>query len=52
MQNIQNLENWTRERMDQNLDQDRRQDNEQGPLQKLAMDEESELLVIPHLQTE
>ena len=32
--------NWPQEGTDQNLDQDqdRRQDNEQGPLQKLAMD--------------
>jgi len=32
-----------------NLDQDLRQDNEQGPLQKPAMDEESETLVILQL---
>ena len=41
--------NWTQECTDRNLDQDRRQDNEQCPLQKLAMDEESETLVIPRL---
>jgi len=41
--------NWTQECMDWNLDQDRRQHNEQGPLQKLAMDEESETLMIPQL---
>jgi len=34
---------------DWNLGQDCRQDNEQGPLQKPAMDEESETLVIPQL---
>ena len=39
--------NWVQERMDRNLDQDHSQDNEQGPLQKPAMDEESETLVIP-----
>jgi len=38
---------WTQECMDWNLDQNHRQDNEQGPLQKPAMDEESETLVIP-----
>ena len=41
--------NWTQECTDQNLDQDRRQDSEQGPLQKAAMDNESETLVIPQL---
>jgi len=41
--------NWTLERTDRNLDQDRRQDNEQGPLQKLAMDRDSETLVIAKL---
>jgi len=41
--------NWTQEHMDRNLDQDRGQDNKQGPLQKQAMDEESESLVIPQL---
>jgi len=35
--------------MDRSLDQDRRQNNEQGPLQKAAMNEESETLVIPQL---
>jgi len=38
--------------MDRNLDQDHRQDNKQGPLQKPAMDEGCEPLVIPQLQTE
>jgi len=32
--------NWTQECTDGNLNKDRRQDNKQGPLQKLAMDEE------------
>ena len=41
--------NWTQECTDRNLDQDCRQDNKQGPLQKQAMDEESESLVIPQL---
>jgi len=41
--------NWTQECMDRNLDQDGRQDKEQGPLQKAAMDKESEILVIPQL---
>ena len=42
--------NWTQGCMDGNPDQDCRQNNEQGPLQKLAMDEEeSETLVIPQL---
>jgi len=41
--------NWTQECTDGNLDQDHRQSNEQGPLQKVAMDEESETLVIPQL---
>jgi len=40
---------WTQECMDWNLDQERRQNNEQGPLQKLGMDEESESLVILQL---
>jgi len=44
--------NWTQERTDQDLYQDCRQDNEQGPLQKAAMDEDSETLAIPQLQTE
>jgi len=43
--------NWTQECTDLSLDQDRRQNNEQGPFQKAAMDEESETLVIPQLQT-
>jgi len=38
--------NWTQEHMDLNLDQDRRQNNEQGPLHKPVMDKESETLVI------
>jgi len=38
--------NWTQDRTDRNLAQDRRQDKEQRPLQKLALDEESETLVI------
>jgi len=37
---------------DRNLDQDCRQDKEQGPLQKVAMDEESKTLMIPQLSTE
>ena len=41
--------NWTQECTDQNPDQDHRQDSEQGPLQKAAMDEESETLVVPQL---
>jgi len=41
--------NWTQECTDQDLDQDGRQDNEQGPLRQPAMDEESETLVIPQL---
>jgi len=44
--------NWTQERTDRDPDQDCRQDNEQGPLQKVAMDEERETLMIPQLQTE
>ena len=44
--------NWTQECMDRNLYQDRRQNNEQGPLQKLAIDEGSETFVIPQLSTE
>jgi len=39
--------NWIQECTDRNLDQDRRQNSEQGPLQKVAMDEESETLMIP-----
>jgi len=35
--------------MDQNLDQGCREDKEQGPLQKSAMEEESETLMIPQL---
>jgi len=41
--------NWTQECTDQNLDEDCRQDNKKGPLQKAAMDEESEILVFPQL---
>jgi len=41
--------NWTQECTERNLDQDRRQNNEQGLLQKVAMDEENETLVIPQL---
>ena len=41
--------NWTEGHRDQNLDEDHRQDNEQGPLQKAAMDKESKTLVIPQL---
>jgi len=41
--------NWTQEFTDQDLDQGRRQDNDQGPLQQAAMDEESKTLVIPQL---
>jgi len=40
---------WTQERTDRNLDQERRQEKGQGPLQKPAMDEESKALVIPQL---
>jgi len=40
---------WTQECTGQDLDQDRTQDNKQGPPQKLATDEESENLVIPQL---
>jgi len=41
--------NWTLECTDWNLDQDCRQNNQQRPLQKPAMGEESETLVIPQL---
>jgi len=41
--------NWTQGCMDWNLDQDCRQDNEQGPLQKPAMDEDSKTLMMPQL---
>jgi len=41
--------NWTQECTDHNLDQDRRQDSEHGPLQKQAMDEETKTLMIPQL---
>jgi len=40
---------WTQGCTDRDLDQDGRQDNEQCSLQKAAMDEESEILVIPQL---
>jgi len=40
---------WTQGCTDWNLDQDRRQDKKQDPLQKAAMDEESKTLVIPQL---
>jgi len=59
MQNTQNTgnpgpdspvgRNCVLECTDRDLDQDRRQDSQQGPLQKPAMDEESETLVIPQL---
>jgi len=39
--------NWTQECTDWNLDQNNRQDKEQGLLQKAAMDEENKTLVIP-----
>jgi len=38
--------NWIQECTDWNLDQDHRQDKEQGALQKSAMDEESETLMV------
>jgi len=41
--------NWTQECTDCNLDQDRRQDKEQGPLRKPALNKESETLMIPQL---
>jgi len=41
--------NWTLECTDWNVDQDRRQDDEQGLLQKPDMDKEGETLVIPQL---
>jgi len=41
--------NWTQECTHRSLNQDRRQDKEQGPLQKAAMEEKSKTLVIPHL---
>jgi len=40
---------WTQGCTDQDLDQDHRQNNEHGPLQKATMDEESETLMIPQL---
>jgi len=44
--------NWTQESMAQNLDQDCKQDKEQGPPQKLAMNKESKTFMIPQLHTE
>jgi len=41
--------NWAQGHTDQDLDQDHRQDNEQGPLQKAAIDKVSETLVVPQL---
>jgi len=41
--------NWTRQCTGQDLDQDCKQDKEQGPLQKPSMDEKSETFVIPQL---
>ena len=41
--------NWTQECTDCNLDQDCRQNKQQGPLQKLDVNEESETLMIPQL---
>jgi len=39
--------NWIQECTDRNMYQDCRQDREQGPLQKPAIDEEGETLMIP-----
>jgi len=41
--------NWTQGCTDRDLNQDRRQDKEQGPLQQLAMDKENKTLMIPQL---
>jgi len=41
--------NWAQECTDRDLDQDRRLDKVQDPLQQAAMDEESETLMIPQL---
>jgi len=41
--------NWTLECTEQSLNQNGKQDNEQGPLQKPAMNEESEPLMFPQL---
>jgi len=41
--------NWTQGCTDRNLDQDHRQNNKQGPFEKVAMDKEGETLVIPQL---
>jgi len=41
--------NWTQGCTDRNLDQDRRQDQVQGSLQKPVTDEKNESLVIPQL---
>ena len=40
---------WTQGCTDWDLDQDLRQNNKQGPLQKATMDEESETFMIPQL---
>jgi len=40
---------WTQGCTDRDRDQDRRQDKEQGPLQKAAMDEDSEPVINPYL---
>lgn len=40
---------WIQECTDWNQDQDCRQENGQGPLQKLAIDEENKIPVIPQL---
>jgi len=42
--------NWSQECMDRNLDQGCKQNGELGPLQKAAMDEESEIVAIPHFK--
>jgi len=41
--------NWTQECMGRDPDQDLRQDNKPSPLQKLAMDKDSETLMILQL---
>jgi len=41
--------NWNQEGTVWNLDQDHKQDNKQGHLQKPTVDEESKTLVIPQL---
>jgi len=40
--------NWTQECADQDLDRDCRQDKKQSPLQKLSVEEDSEILMIPN----